>query len=128
MADPYVVRFADEALPRMMGSFPALLIVGPRAAGKTTTARRYAAGSVRLDNPAERAAFIADPDAALRTLPEPALLDEWQAGTSQQGKERHQRGRTDAGSITNEVVLKDRVYSYSGQAQPLRSHSIRGTI
>jgi predicted AAA+ superfamily ATPase len=33
---------------------------------------------VRLDRPAEAAAFAADPDAALRTMPEPVLLDEWQ--------------------------------------------------
>ena len=72
-------RFADEALPRMMDAFPALLLIGPRATGKTTTARRYAAGLARLDRPAERAAFEADPDAALRAMPEPALLDEWQA-------------------------------------------------
>lgn len=72
-------RFADEALPRMMDAFPALLLIGPRATGKTTTARRYAAGVARLDRPAERAAFEADPDAALQAMPEPALLDEWQA-------------------------------------------------
>jgi len=77
--DLYVRRFADEALPRMMDGFPALLLIGPRATGKTTTARRYAAGVARLDRPAERAAFEADPDAALRAMPEPALLDEWQA-------------------------------------------------
>jgi predicted AAA+ superfamily ATPase len=63
----------------MMGALPALLLVGPRATGKTTTARRYAAGIARLDRPAESAAFAADPDAALRTMPEPLLLDEWQA-------------------------------------------------
>lgn len=55
------------------------MLVGPRAAGKTTTASRYAATVVRLDEPAEAVAFRADPDAALRGLPEPVLLDEWQA-------------------------------------------------
>jgi len=58
---------------------PAVLVVGPRASGKTTTARRYAASVVRLDRPAEAAAFEADPDAALSTMDEPVLLDEWQA-------------------------------------------------
>jgi len=33
----------------------------------------------RLDRPAEAAACVADPDAALRVLVEPILLDEWQA-------------------------------------------------
>lgn len=56
-----------------------MLLIGPRATGKTTTAARYAAAIVRLDRPAEAAAFRADPDAALRGLDEPALLDEWQA-------------------------------------------------
>ena len=58
------------------------MITGPRAAGKTTTARRHAATIVRLDREAEAAAFRADPDAALRGLPEPLLLDEWQSVTS----------------------------------------------
>src|SRR5690242_2236671 len=54
------------------------MITGPRAAGKTTTARRLAASVVQLDQPAQAAAFQADPDAALRALAEPVLLDEWQ--------------------------------------------------
>ncbi len=54
------------------------MLVGPRAAGKTTTASRRAATTIRLDRPAEAGAFVADPDAALRGLPEPVLLDEWQ--------------------------------------------------
>jgi len=77
--DRYVDRLADQVLPRMMTALPAVMVVGPRATGKTTTARRYARSVVRLDRPAESAAFIADPDAALRALPEPALLDEWQS-------------------------------------------------
>lgn len=67
-------RWLDEQLPRL----PAFLLVGPRAAGKTTTAARRAATVVRLDRPAEAAAFAADPDAAMRGLAEPLLLDEWQ--------------------------------------------------
>ena len=54
------------------------MLVGPRAAGKTTTASRHAATLIRLDEPREAIAFRADPDAALRGLPEPVLLDEWQ--------------------------------------------------
>ncbi len=57
----------------------AVLLVGPRATGKTTTARRLSASVVRLDRPAEAAAFLADPDAALARLTEPVLLNEWQA-------------------------------------------------
>jgi uncharacterized protein len=74
----YVTRFADVVLPQMMTAVPALLVVGPRATGKTTTARRFAESVARLDRPAEAAAFIADPDAAMRALAEPVLLDEWQ--------------------------------------------------
>jgi hypothetical protein len=55
------------------------MVIGPRAAGKTTSAGRRAASTVRLDREAEAIAFAGDPDAALRGLPEPALLDEWQA-------------------------------------------------
>ncbi len=54
------------------------MVTGPRAAGKTTTAKRLAQTVVRLDQPAQAAAFRADPDAALRSVPEPVLLDEWQ--------------------------------------------------
>lgn len=41
--------------------------------------RRHARSVVRLDREAEAAAFRADPDAALRALATPVLLDEWQA-------------------------------------------------
>jgi predicted AAA+ superfamily ATPase len=79
VATSYVRRLVDDDLPRLLAADPAVLLVGPRAAGKTTTARRYAASVVRLDRPAEAAAFAADPDAALARVSEPVLLDEWQA-------------------------------------------------
>jgi predicted AAA+ superfamily ATPase len=62
----------------MLDELPALFLTGPRASGKTTTAVRHAATVVRLDRSAEAVAFRADPDAALRDLAEPVLLDEWQ--------------------------------------------------
>lgn len=65
-------------LTQYLAGLAAVMVVGPRATGKTSTARRYAASVVRMDRPAEAAAFRADPDAALRVLPGPILLDEWQ--------------------------------------------------
>lgn len=75
----YVRRLLDDELDDALEDHPAVLIVGPRAAGKTTTARRHAASVIRLDRPGEAAAFVADPDAALARMEEPVLLDEWQA-------------------------------------------------
>ena len=75
----YHSRLIEPVLAELAAELSALMIVGPRAVGKTTTAERYAATTIRLDVPAEAAAFAADPDAALRGLEEPVLLDEWQA-------------------------------------------------
>ena len=74
----YQARLADAALRRRMEAFSAVMVTGVRAGGKTTTAARFAADVVRLDQPAAAAAFRADLDAALRTASEPVLLDEWQ--------------------------------------------------
>jgi len=69
----------DGLLQDLTTELPALFITGPRATGKTTTAARLARSVVRLDREAEAVAFRADPDAALRGLEEPVLIDEWQA-------------------------------------------------
>ena len=74
----YRRRLVDDLIERLLPELPALFIVGPRATGKTTTAARYARTVVRLDREAEAVAFRADPDSALRGLPEPVLFDEWQ--------------------------------------------------
>ncbi|MGH8995964.1 MAG: ATP-binding protein [Acidimicrobiales bacterium] len=77
-ATSYLPRLVDGPLADLFSQLPALLVIGPRATGKTTTARRLARSVVRLDVPAEAAAFRFDADAALRAIPEPVLLDEWQ--------------------------------------------------
>ena len=75
---PYRRRLVDPLLDELLGQLPAVLVVGPRTAGKTTTLTRRAATVIRLDRRLRAAAFEADPDAALRGLAEPVLLDEWQ--------------------------------------------------
>ncbi len=75
----YVPRLLDELLTEVMADHPAVLIVGPRASGKTTTARRHARSILRLDRPAEAGAVRADPDAVLGAVGAgPVVIDEWQ--------------------------------------------------
>lgn len=76
---PYRGRLVDPLVEELFAQLSALMVIGPRAAGKTTSAARRAASTVSLDREAEAVAFEGDPDAALRDLPEPVLLDEWQA-------------------------------------------------
>jgi uncharacterized protein len=75
----YIKRLVEPVLAEILAGLPAVLITGPRASGKTTTARRIAASIVRLDRELEAGPVRADPDAVLAALRSPALLDEWQA-------------------------------------------------
>jgi hypothetical protein len=68
----------DGLLAELLAELPAVMVTGPRAGGKTTTAARHAASVVRLDRVLEAEAFRADPDVALGEYEEPILLDEWQ--------------------------------------------------
>jgi predicted AAA+ superfamily ATPase len=74
----YLPRLADQTIAQLTAVFAALLVTGPRAVGKTTTAARYAHSELRLDQPGIAAMVRADPDAALRGRAEPILIDEWQ--------------------------------------------------
>lgn len=78
MRQEYRPRLVDDLLKEVVAEFPATLVTGPRATGKTTTAVRHAATEIRLDRPGVAVTVAADPDAALRGLAEPILIDEWQ--------------------------------------------------
>lgn len=68
----------DAQLSRGLRSAGAVLLEGPKACGKTSTARRQAASVVRLDaSPQVRAAGEADPNLLL-SGDTPRLVDEWQ--------------------------------------------------
>lgn len=82
----YVRRLVDVRIDHLLGTFPAAMVVGPRASGKTTTAMRRAGAVIELDDPPQAAAFRADPTAGLAAALRRAtragngcvLLDEWQ--------------------------------------------------
>jgi predicted AAA+ superfamily ATPase len=78
ISSAYRSRQLDPLIAELLRELPAIMLVGPRASGKTTSARQHAAAVVQLDRPAEAAVFRADSDVALRAHPTPLLLDEWQ--------------------------------------------------
>ncbi|MGI5190156.1 ATP-binding protein [Promicromonospora sp. CA-289599] len=77
-SDTYVPRYVDSVLDDLFDDVPAVMLTGPRACGKTTTAARRAASVLRLDDPEQSRLFTGQPDAYVRRLPEPVLIDEWQ--------------------------------------------------
>ena len=77
--DTYVHRLIDDRLDDLLTELPAVMIQGPRACGKTTTALRRSRSQIRLDDPQVSAGFATAPDAILAQQPAPVLIDEWQA-------------------------------------------------
>lgn len=74
----YKKRVIDGEMQRLLKISGALVLVGPKAVGKTETASRYAKRIVRLDtNKNDRALAKADP-ALLLDGEKPLLIDEWQ--------------------------------------------------
>ncbi|MHB1341092.1 MAG: ATP-binding protein [Coriobacteriia bacterium] len=81
MAATYLTRTLESVARRAMEGFPAVVITGPRQAGKTTLIKHLMgpdAHYVSLDDPDVRAAALADPRGLLAAYPAPAVFDEVQ--------------------------------------------------
>lgn len=74
----YLSRVADSVLERRLRSAPAVLIEGPRACGKTTTARRRAASEVLLERSMASVSLASMGSLAVLEGDTPRLVDEWQ--------------------------------------------------
>jgi predicted AAA+ superfamily ATPase len=78
----YAPRLVDALIDRKLKSSGAVVLRGPRAVGKTTTALHHAASSVRLD---QRKELIHVAEVSPQTLlagAVPRLIDEWQLAPS----------------------------------------------
>lgn len=76
MAQSYLPRHVDSWIADAMNSYPIVLIDGPRAVGKTTTAEQVAESIIRL--PQDLPLIAADAASVLSELARPVLIDEWQ--------------------------------------------------
>jgi uncharacterized protein len=75
---PYQPRIVDDELAARLRATGAVVIEGPKACGKTATARRIAASEALLDVDANaRQAAAVDPELVLDGAT-PRLIDEWQ--------------------------------------------------
>lgn len=76
----YVPRRAATALRRLLRTFPAVLVFGPRQAGKSTLVRRLLTGWLHLDleRPRDLALVGADAEAFFTAHPRRVVLDEAQ--------------------------------------------------
>ncbi|MCO6466435.1 MAG: ATP-binding protein [Bradyrhizobiaceae bacterium] len=74
----YVNRLVDQELREMLARSGAVVIEGPKACGKTLTARQLAHSEVRVDaDPTVRTLLSTSPAIVLEG-PTPRLFDEWQ--------------------------------------------------
>ena len=99
---PYLPRVVDAELDARLAAAGAVVIEGPKATGKTETARQRVASSVLLDvdENARRAAAV-DPGLVLDG-PVPRLIDEWQV---EPGLWNHVRRAVDDRGLPGQFVL-----------------------
>ena len=119
----YVPRVADQELKQCLAAAGAVLIEGPRACGKTVTARRMAASEVFLDVDRGAQDMIAvNPDLVLEGRT-PRLLDEWQTAPVIWN---HVRRAVDARSgkghfiLTGSAVPPDDITRHTGAGRIVR--------
>lgn len=116
---PYRRRILDDELDELIGGLPAIVLEGPKAVGKTSSASQRAATIHSLDDPGQRSVALGEPSRLVTGSP-PVLIDEWQRVPESWDLVRR---RVDAGAGPGSFLL-------AGSAAPLRAptHSGAGRI
>jgi uncharacterized protein len=110
---PYRPRTVDDELKRLLAAMGAVLVEGPKACGKTETARQIASSEVRLDvDRNARKAVAVDPSLILEG-DTPRLIDEWQVEPEVWN---HVRRSVDDRKATGQFIL-------TGSAMPTDDHT-----
>lgn len=94
----YIKRYVDEELKEILECMGAVLIVGPKWCGKTTTATQFAKTIIELQHPTLGKSYIelADVDPLLLLEGEkPLLVDEWQMAPQLWDAVRYSVDKTD---------------------------------
>jgi predicted AAA+ superfamily ATPase len=109
----YLPRIVDRELGELLSAAGAVVIDGPKACGKTETARQHAASEVLLDVDATAADAVAVDPALLLEGAAPRLLDEWQTHPVLWN---HVRREVDARRRPGQFIL-------TGSATPIDDHT-----
>ncbi len=119
----YRARIADVELVACLSSTGAVVIEGPKACGKTSTARQVAASEVLLDvDQNARQAVAVDPALVLEGRV-PRLIDEWQLEPAIWNHVRRavdDRGKPGQFILTGSAVPADEVTRHTGAARLTR--------
>ncbi|MGN6324918.1 ATP-binding protein [Pseudolysinimonas sp.] len=113
----YRERVIDKQIAAALSTFGAVILEGPRAVGKTTTALQHAASSVRLDSSPDLVTLAeTSPDTVLAGET-PRLVDEWQLAPTLWNAVRHAVDvRHEAGQfvLTGSATPSDDATRHSG--------------
>ncbi len=121
----YIPRIVDAELHKRLQSSGAVVIEGPKACGKTETARRIAQSEILFDvDPQARAAAALAPHTLLAG-PTPRLLDEWQLEPELWNHVRRaidDRRLPAQFILTGSAVPRDDITRHTGAARITRLH------
>ena len=126
----YIPRALEPVLRKAADQFPAVVLTGPRQAGKSTLLKHVFgadAGYVSLEPPDVRMAAVADPRGFLATYPPPVIVDEVQYAPEllpyikeRIDERRSERGRYFLTGSQNLLLTQQVTESLAGRAAMLR--------
>ena len=116
----YLSRYLDEELKELLEYMGAVLIVGPKWCGKTTTAKQLAKSVIELQDPTNSKNYLklADVDPlSLLAGEKPRLIDEWQMAPELWDAVRYSVDESDDEGLyilTGSTVVDDKKIMHSG--------------
>lgn len=116
----YLNRYLDRELDELLEYMGAVLIVGPKWCGKTTTAEQHAKSVIQLQNPTYSKNYLKLADVDPLSLLEgekPRLIDEWQMAPELWDAVRFSVDESDGDGLyilTGSTVVDDTKINHSG--------------